>query len=352
MPQKKDQGEAVTYICSSCGTPYDKQKGNFYHTKSDLYKDNNHYSNICIKCVSQIFEDIEQTTGSKRMALIAVCHLLDSYYSEKNFNNMLEKDSFTIGKYLNSFNGRQWAGKTFTTNLLQNDFAEEIDLNDDNAPVQENSDDIKNRSYCTSQLGYDPFEESSPKDRKFLFNTLAEYINEDVAEDSHKKKSVVSMVKSLLQEAKIDELIDALLRTRSPNTELLKSYMDARDKCRSSINKTANENGLSEKGSGRSNRGANKLTGIMREMGENKYEDAKVNIFDVKMQGVYKQISDISSKSLQEQLNYQADDFARMVAIQREELVGKTEENEKLAEELRLARIEVKKLKRELGGGN
>lgn len=350
---KKDAKDTTShhpYMCSCCGVEYEFQKGNFYYTRSPLYKGNGNYATICINCITKKFKEVETQTGSSRYALIVFCHMLDCYYAEKIFNNMASDNTFTLGSYLNSFNGRQWANKTFATNLLHNDFADEIESDDSNIPVVESIEDIKNKNYCLSQIGYDPFVDNVPCDRIFLFNVLCEYLTDDVVEDPHRVQSVIPLVKSILQESKMDKLIDFEQKAKAPNTDLIKTYVESKDKLRKLINATANENGFTVKSTGKTARGTNTLTGIMKEMAENNYEDIKVNLFDVKMNGTYKNIADISNKSLFDQLNPQSDDYARMVATQRE-IIQKFEEDKlKYEETIRLLKRENKKLK-ELDGG-
>jgi hypothetical protein len=341
---------APIFKCSCCQKEFPSQSGNFYYTKSFFYKGNGNYSTICVACIQNNFKELENSTGSTRVALIVICHLLDTHYSEKIFNNMVSQDTFNLGMYLNSFNGRQWAGKTFSTNLLQNDFAKAIEFDDDNIPVKESPDDIKNKTYCLSQLGhYDPFVDNVPAVRVFLFNILAGYLTEDIVEDPHRLQTVVSIAKSILQEAKIDKLIDKELKNTVPDNALIKTYTESKSKIRGLINDTANENGLSVKSSGRSTKGANTLTGIMRDMIENNFEDIKVNVVDVKMSNVFKDIADISNKSLFEQLNNQPDDYARMVADQRIIIQDLEREKMLLQEELRNAKSEIKKIKMDDG---
>lgn len=337
-------------MCSCCGKEFDHQKGNFYCTRSPLYKGNDNYSTICIPCVTRKYKEIETETGSSRYAVIILCHLMDSYYSEKVFNSLVLSNTFTIGAYLNTFNGRQYGGKTFITNLLHNDFASEIDSDDSNIPIPETVEDIKNKNYCIAQIGYDPFVENTPADRIFLFNVLCEYLTDDVVEDPHRVQSVIPLVRSILQESKMDKLIDFEQKQKSPDTDMIKTYVESKERLRKLINQTANENGFTVKSTGKTARGTNTLTGIMKEMAENNYEDIKVNLFDVKMNGTYKNISDISNKSLFEQLNYQSDDYARMVATQREIIQKFEEDKTKYEETIRLLKKENKKLKETDGG--
>lgn len=336
--------ENRTYRCACCGTEYSAQKNNFYVLKSDFYRGNNNHSTICVNCLMSKFREIESQTRSSRMALICICHMIDAFYNEKTFNTMMSKGTFSLGDYLRSLNGRQWSGNTFITNLLHNDFASPVELDDKNIDVEETKEDRRNREFVLSRLKYDPFIGEYPPDRILLFNTLSDYLTDDVCEDPHKLQSVVPMVRSILQESKLDKLIGAELNNPQPNNEKLKALTDNKDKIRKTINTIAKENGISD-GNGRANRGANTLTGIMREMVESDFEEVKVNVVDAKMAKAYKAISDISNKSLFEQLNYQADDYARLLADQRELLQKSEEEKMILEEQLRLAKLQIEKLK-------
>jgi hypothetical protein len=251
-----------------------------------------------------------------------------------------------MGLYLRQINGKQYQFKCFQQTILDGELNKTDQNIREEKEVKWNISDLKNKNYVIQTLGYDCFEDESynDEDRKFLFNTLAGYLIDDVIEDPHKCQSAIRMVKTILQSSKIDSLINAELASASP-TANLKSYTDAKDKLDRNINQAAGDNGFSIKNGARSSIGANTLTGIMREMGENNYEDCKVNVFDVKMNGAFKYIADISNKSLAEQLNYQSDDFARMVATQRELIQNYEEEKLKLEEELRLIKIELKNTK-------
>ena len=68
----------------------------------------------------------------------------------------------------------------------------------------------------------------------------------------------------------------------------------------------------------------------MKEMAENGFEEIKVNIFNTKMSDAFKNIGNISNQSLFEQLNHQSDDYARMVATQREMIQEYVAKDEKI----------------------
>ena len=125
-----------------------------------------------------------------------------------------------------------------------------------------------------------------------------------------------------------------------------KILAETKDKFDRSINTIANDNGFSAKAQGKSAQKHNSLTRIMKEMIDSNFEECKVNAIDSNMKGVYKQMAEISNKNLFDQLNFQSDDYARMVAEQRSLLQKNDEKIMKLEEENRKLRIMV----RQLGG--
>jgi len=158
------------------------------------------------------------------------------------------------------------------------------------------------------------------------------------------------MVKTTLQVENIDKMINAELRQTNPDAILIDKLTGVKEKLSRNINNSANENGISAKGSGKKSSGANALTNIMKEMAEDGYEEIKVNIFNSKMCDAFKKISDISNQSLFEQLNNQSDKFAEMVATQREMIQEYIANNDKLTEEIRLLKVNNKALKEKIEG--
>ena len=218
--------------------------------------------------------------------------------------------------------------------------------------IKWNSSDIKNKSYVLQTVGYDCFDDESYVDenKKFLYNTLADYLTDDVIEDPHKMQSVIALVKTTLQVENVDRLINRELKKTQPDKDLIKSLTDIKEKLSRTINSSANDNGISAKGSGKGSKGSNTLTNIMKEMAENGFEEIKTNIVNVKMSNSYKEISKENARALFDELNNTSDDYARMVATQAEMIDGYQTKITQLEEAIRLLKIENKALKVELDG--
>lgn len=323
---------------------------------SPLYVSNELYTCICSNCANELYEDAKIKYKDEKMALIIICHYIDVYFSEELYESRKSDANFSLGNYLKNINLGQYKAKNFTTYLV-NELKLKAEQDEYDSGISEDetkwsASDRKNKLYVLQTVGYDCFNDENYTDanRKFLFNTLADYLTDDVIEDPHKMQSVISMVKTTLQVENVDRLINSEFRQKIPDNSLIKSLTEIKDKLTRTINSSANDNGISAKGSGKGSKGSNTLTNIMKEMAENGFEEIKVNIVDIKMSASYREIAKENAKALFDELNYTSDDFARMVATQAEMIDDFQNKITKLEEELRLLKIQNKSLKAELDG--
>jgi hypothetical protein len=293
----------------------------------------------------------------EKIALIILCHYLDVYFSDELYDKIKDNANFSYGNYSKLLNGTQYKAKNFTTYLV-NKIRDNTEQEDDyNANLSEEeskwkASDRKNKLYVLQTVGYDCFDDENYTDsnRKFLFNTLADYLTDDVVEDPHKLQCVIALVKTTLQLDNVDRLINSEFKQKLPDNSLIKSLTDIKDKLSRTINSSANENGISAKSSGKGNKGSNTLTNIMKEMSENGFEEIKVNVVEIKMSESYKEIAKDNAKALFEELNFTSDDYARMVANQAEIIDDYQNKITKFEEEIRLLKISNKALRQELEG--
>ena len=80
----------------------------------------------------------------------------------------------------------------------------------------------------------------------------------------------------------------------------------------------------------------------MKEMGENGFEEIKVNLMEAKMSESYQEVAAKNARALIEELNLSGDDYARMVGEQSEFVRSLQDERDKLQEELRLTKKALK----------
>ena len=214
-----------------------------------------------------------------------------------------------------------------------------------------NDQDKKNLTYVVSSIGYDCFDDDSwsDDDRRFAYNTLADYLTDDVLEDSHKVQSVIAMVKTYVQVEQIDKILNMELRKNRVDADQLNKLSGVKKGLLAAINAMAKENGISAITSGKKTQTGNSLTRIMRELGEHGFEETKVNVVSSRLSDSYKEVATDNIRAILAELALTGDEYAEMLS-QQTELVAKQQERiDILEEERRKLRIEIKLLNDEIG---
>lgn len=76
------------FYCTSCGSVFKEQQGNFYHAGSPLYKGNGGYLSVCMKCVDDIFDKyLSKFNGDEEAACRRTCSKLDLYFNPGAFDS-------------------------------------------------------------------------------------------------------------------------------------------------------------------------------------------------------------------------------------------------------------------------
>jgi hypothetical protein len=285
---------------------------------------------------------------------MALCAFCDFYYTDKAFYDIADKSDCSFGKYCRIISGQQqYKNKTFRDTIAElNDTITELTTPADMPIARKmNDQDKKNLTYVISSIGYDCFDDDSwsDDDRRFAYNTLADYLTDDVLEDSHKIQSVIAMVKTYVQVEQIDKILNMELRKSKIDADQLNKLSGVKKGLLAAINAMAKENGISAITSGKKTQTGNSLTRIMREMGEHGFEETKVNVVSSKLSDSYKEVATDNIKAILAELSLSGDEYAEMLS-QQTELVAKQQERiDVLEEERRKLRIEIKLLNDEIG---
>lgn len=354
-PRKKPTLAAVPNPCIRCGKQYKRYEGNFYKSskRSDIYVQNDSRVPICTNCLQDLQVELEKRFRDKRMVYMTLCAYCDVYYCDKAYYDVVEKNNGDFGKYCRIINGQQqYIGKTFKDTIAElNDRITELSTPTD-LPIARkmNDQDKKNLSFVISSIGYDCFDDDSwsDDDRRFAFNTLAEYLTDDVLEDSHKVQSVIAMVKTYVQVEQIDKILNMELRKNVIDAEQIKKLSDVKKGLQASINAMAKENGISAITSGKKSQGGNSLTKIMREMNDNGFEEIKVNVVTSKLSESYQEVANDNIKAIIAELALTGDEYAEMLSQQTDLMAKQQEKIAILEEDKRKLRIEIKELNEEI----
>lgn len=336
------------YKCTKCGRIVDNPTGVFYSSKrSDMYIGNEGYTHMCSDCANKFFEEQKFRFKDEKTALILTCCALDLYFSEKIYVNCRDKGDVSLGAYIRQLNLTQEKSKTFYPFLVEllkgNSVLTDENILRDEKETKWAAADRKNKGYVIQTVGYDCFDDESytTENRKFLYNTLADYLTDEVIEDPHKLQSAIMMVKTMLQQEQIDRAVNREMRKTQTDYTEVEKYSKIKDRLITNISKMANDNGLTVKSGGAGVRNTTALTYIMREMADNGFEDIKVNSVDAKLSASYKEVAEQNARALIAELGFTSDEYARMVGEQSEIIRKQQEDCEKLQEELRMTKIEL-----------
>lgn len=345
---KKVEGEPALYRCSRCGCEWETGTHHFFMNKSsNMFGANIGYTNLCVECTNELFKEYESRFKDTKLALMLICHDLDIYFSDALYDKMRLEANFTIGTYFRCINGKQYDRKCFNNYLLEivdnKGLRPETEIREDREDKWKVSDK-RNKSHVLSSVGYDCFEDNnySDEERKFLFNTMADYLTDEVLEDPHKLQQVIILVKTLLQSDEIDKSINAEFKKGIPDYQVMDKLTNVKNKLIGNINAIAVDVGISAKSVSRANKGSNTLSNIMKEMQEQGFEETKVNIVEAKMSASYQEVAKANAKALIEELNLTGDEYAQMVAQQSEMIRDLQDKIEKMEEEKRLTNLQLK----------
>lgn len=100
-----------------------------------------------------------------------------------------------MGLYLRQINGRQYQYQDFTQSILNGEVGKSKDDFKKEKEIKWSKQDIQNRDYAIEIIGYDPFMGYPEEDRRFLFNQLSPYLeDDDVADDAFKLSQILQIV--------------------------------------------------------------------------------------------------------------------------------------------------------------
>lgn len=268
------------YRCLRCGKSWDNPIGHFYKSQwSELFLQNSRYVSICINCTNELFTHYEKKYGTKEACMI-MCAKLDIPYYYSLFDSIVKNNNtFSIGLYMRQLNGRQYQYQDFSQSILNGEIGktkEEFELSKE---VKWNKSDISNRDTAIEIIGYDPFDGYPEEDRKFLFNQLSQYLDDDEnVEDAYKLSQILQIVNNNKQIHQCDVRIANLDPVRDSND--IKNLNSIKKDLVINNDKIAKENEISVKNRSNKDVGKSTLTYLMRELREKDFDRAEADYYD------------------------------------------------------------------------
>ena len=208
--------------------------------------------------------------------------------------------------------------------------------------------DKQNKQYTIEVVGYDPFEEYPEEGRKFLFNQLSPYLEDDSnADDAYKLSQILQIIKNNYQIDICDKKMSQLDPLK--DAESIKTLSDIKNKLVQSNDKIAKENEISVKNRSNKDAGKSTLTYLMRDLREKDFDKAEADYYD-QLRGVGSQwATDMSIKAIKENGIFDENDKKEIYEMQLDMIAALNKEVDELKEKIRILTLENDRLKAGVG---
>lgn len=207
--------------------------------------------------------------------------------------------------------------------------------------------DMQNRDYAIDVVGYDPFEEYPEEGRKFLFNQLSPYLEDDSnADDAYKLSQILQIIKNNYQIDICDKKISQLDPLQ--DAESIKTLSDIKNKLVQGNDKIAKENEISVKNRSNKEAGKSTLTYLMRDLREKDFDKAEADYYDqLRGEGTQWAVS-ISQKALLDHCLFDENDKKEIYETQLKLIDDLYKEVDDKKEQIRQLLIKIDQLNMEI----
>ena len=328
------------YKCLRCGRSYNSPVKIFYKSQySDSFIKNDKYVPLCISCVNDMFGTYEKKYGTKT-ACIIMCHKLDVPYYYSVYNSVVNKNNiFNMGMYMRILNGKQYMCQDFSQSILNGELNKTKEDFEEAKEIKWSKQDVQNKTYATEIIGYDPFVGYPEADRRFLFNQLSPYLeDEDIADDAFKLSQILQIVDNNKQIRQCDVKIANLDPIVDAND--IKTLNSIKKDLVQSNDKIAKENEISVKNRSNKDVGKSTLTYLMRDLREKNFDKAEADYYDQLKGEGSRWATNISQKALLDHCLFDENDKKEIYEIQLKLIDDLNQELDDKKEQIRLLLIE------------
>ena len=334
---------AQKLYCVGCKTSLEREEfwdSNGLMSSLRMTKESGRKSFLCKDCTRALYKMIlTECEGDHLEALFQLCATNDWYYDDllaQSITAELASDGIMPDRYLEViFNNEEYKGKTFYKQLSRPYFVKMSSFKESEDELTE--EDKQNRNDIKKAFGYDPFETKPISQKSMLYRSLNQMVDPTLNNDLVRQRAAIEIVTNYEE---IDRLDVAIAKLSLTPDDIVKNAKDLETlrKMKSDVNKNISmlckDHGLSAKYANSKSRGAGTLSGIMRDMEDNDYDEGVVNLYDIETSTSIQQCSDISAKSIATQLKLSESDYAEMVEEQaivvRQEIAARKKAEEAL----------------------
>lgn len=333
------------YRCLRCGKVWENPVGHFYKSPwSESFEKNSRFVPLCKDCVTRLFGSYENKYGTNTACML-MCYKLDIPYYYSLYDSIAKNNNtFSIGLYLRQINGRQYQYQDFSQSILNDELCKTKKDFEQEKEVKWSTQDIQNKDYATEIIGYDPFIGYPEEDRRFLFNQLSPYLeDEDIADDAFKLSQILQIVDNNKQIRQCDVKIANLDPIRDAND--IKTLNSIKKDLVQSNDKIAKENEISVKNRSNKDVGKSTLTYLMRDLRNKDFDRAEADYYDqLRSEGTQWAIT-ISQKALLDHCMFDENDKKEVYEEQLKLIYSLNKELDDKKEQIRLLLIENDALK-------
>lgn len=222
----------------------------------------------------------------------------------------------------------------------------------DDSELTITEEDLNAQKDVIRLLGYDPFVDYSELDRKYMYQEITPFLDEDTLEDQHLISVITQMVISNSQIKKIDNAIATLSKSiedLKDNSGEIDKLAGIKKKIQESVTKLATENSIAVKHRTDKKQGRSTLGYMMKELREYDFKDAEENFYDMNKSKGMQITADLSVKAIFDQLHFSESDYEDIVKDQRNMIEKMTKQIMELEEEIRIYNVQLDAYKAEFG---
>lgn len=337
------------YKCTRCGKTRTDPKGFFFMSKtSPLFVSNELYTSICSDCANELYENLKIKYKDEKMAMMIICHYLDVYFSEDLYEQIKDNANFSLGNYLKHQNLGQYKAKNFSTFFVEviNNGLKGAQAIQEEKETKWSKEEIQNRETCIETIGYDPFEGYSEANRRFLFNELIKYFDEDIEDDTYKLSQVIQIVNNNNQIRNYDlEIARLSAISGSVRADEIEALTSLKRNLVMNNDKIAKENEISVKNRSNKDVGKSTLGKLQIKLRKMNFNNAEENYYSQLRSEGTKWAIDMSHKSIIENAMFDENDKQEIFNMTRERNLMLQNQLDDEKETNRLLQIELDSLK-------
>jgi len=333
------------FRCARCGKEYENPTGKFFKNKwSERFKANEEFTDLCINCVNELLETYSRRYKDEKTAAIILCGFLDLPFYHSVYDNIIEQHThFQMGRYVRVVvNNTQYADSTFFNTYLSGELDKPEEVVKAEKEKRWTAEEKRNMNETILAFGYDPFEDFSSSDRRFLFNEIVKYFDDSTTEDTFKLSQVRQLVINDNQIRGYDILISNL--DPAKDGDQIKKLTALKSQVASVSSTIAKENAISMKNRTDVSAGKSTLSGLMKEMREKDLDGIQENYYNVLKSDGTLWAAEMSMQALKKHAMFQDHEVVDMINEQREYVQTLEKKVNDLEEEKRLLRVKVNDL--------